>query len=194
MCFFHHSQPVKCKSFPLRVLFFVCAFFSSSPLSPFLSFCCYNSQRILVVGSSARWRSLEATSFYNNLCVEPSSNPKNFGAFHLVSATRVGSGLPKATRYIWQGQVFKLQIATTTLKNKHTFRLWGTTCLAKIKDTIKRANSTSQRGQVEKWNPSWQDFRTPRFCTVNNDVLTYLPDRLPHKTCSTSHICTGDIT
>ncbi len=151
-------------------------------------------QRILVVGSSARWRSLEATSFYNNLCVEPSSNPKNFGAFQLVSATRVGSGLPKATRYIWQGQVFKLQIATTTLKNKHTFRLWGTTCLAKIKDTIKRANSTSQRGQVEKWNPSWQDFRTPRFCTVNNDVLTYLPDRLPHKTCSTSHICTGDIT
>jgi len=134
-------------------------------------------QRILVVGSSSRWRSLEATSFYNNLCVEPSSNPKNFGAFQLVPATCVGSGLHKATRYIkvahWQGQVFKLQIATTTLKNKHTFRLWGTTGLAEIKDTIKRTNSTSQRYQVVKWNPSWQDFRTPRFCTVNNDILTY---------------------
>jgi hypothetical protein len=67
-------------------LFFVFAFFPSSPLSPFLSFRS-TIRRILVVGSSLRWRSLEATSFYNNLCVEPSSNPKKFGAFHLVSAT-----------------------------------------------------------------------------------------------------------
>jgi hypothetical protein len=69
-------------------------------------------RRILVVVSSSQWRSLEATSFYNNLCVEPSSNPKNFGAFHLVSATCIGSILPKATRYIkvanWQGQISKL--------------------------------------------------------------------------------------
>ncbi len=53
-----------------------------------------------MVGSSSRWRSLEATSFYKNLYVELSPSPKDFGAFHLVSATCVGSGLPKATRYI----------------------------------------------------------------------------------------------
>jgi hypothetical protein len=98
MCFFHHSQPVKCKALALCILFFVFAFFSSSPLSPFLSL-------LLQFKDLGGWFFLVMEvfggySFYNNLCVEPSSNPKNFGAFHLVPATCVGSGLPKATRYI----------------------------------------------------------------------------------------------